>query len=166
MMGDSDSAPAFPQEGHYKRGKYLVFTAYNFPYVISADEVISLIDHKGRRKKNHSFWIALENPLGYRKHKKWGHWHVLCVKKYIWEAKNTGSKVLSSALIQILLMWVKLLSLGMADLTKEQGISAETADGGIEATRGHFLLPWECHYSEISKTNPFLVVPSLGLKGV
>lgn len=90
----------------------------------------------------------------------------MCVKKYIWEAKNTGSKVLSSALIQILLMWVKLLSLGMADLTKEQGISAETADGGIEATRGHFLLPWECHYSEISKTNPFLVVPSLGLKGV
>lgn len=53
---------------------------------------------------------------------------IFCVlKKYIWEAKNTGNKMLSSALTQILLVWVKWLSLGMADLTKEQDRSANTA---------------------------------------
>lgn len=47
--------------------------------------------------------------------------------------------MLSSALIQFPFMWGKLLSLGKADLTMEQGKRAETADGGIEVTDALFL---------------------------
>lgn len=63
--------------------------------------------------------------------------------RYIWEAENPGSKMLSSVLIQFLSTWGKLLPLGKADLTTERGRGAETADGGAEATHGLFLLSCE-----------------------
>lgn len=79
---------------------------------------------------------------------------IFCVlRRYIWEVENPGSKMLSSVLIQTLFMWVKLLSLGKADLTKKHGRDAETVDGGIEATDGHFFPPGNVNTKRFQKQN-------------